>query len=276
MNLSRSGDHGQAVSLFRRATTEQPDFWFAWYNLGLTLTKQGDFAAAAEAYGESLKLLHSLTKQQPVDKLLGRTLKSIQEAHELATMPNVITTDAWRYCLREPQNWPSSGDADAAWRRGAAPFGTSYFHPRTEWNSPEIWLSNAFSLPDVDASQSLIIVLRAVAQVRVYLNGKLLADERIANDDPYCVHVDRTADSGLRAGANTLAVYAAAIHRQRRIEVALHMGDQTIARERWDQQLGQIIQHLQNLGPGGSAGGDREPIREIVEAILAHKTTYLK
>jgi hypothetical protein len=276
MNLSRSGDHDQAVSLFRRAATTQPDFWYSWHNLGLTLTKQGDFAAAAHAYGESLKLLYSMTEQQPVDKLLRRTLKSIQEAHELATLPNVLANEQWQYCLREPENWPSSGHADVEWRRGTAPFGTSYFHPRTAWNSPEIWLRKAFSLPDSGGSQSLIIVFRAVAQVRIHVNGRLVTEERLTNDEPYCVHLDRTANSDLRAGENMLAVHAAAIHQQRRIEVALHVGNRSIARQRCDQQLGQVIEHLQNLGPDNSDAVADKEIREIVESIMAHKKAHLE
>jgi tetratricopeptide (TPR) repeat protein len=247
MNLSRSGDHGQAVSLLRRATKTQPDFWYSWHNLSLTLTKKGDFAAAAQTYGESLKRLHLVPKQLPVDDLLRRTLDSLQDAHELATLPNVLAANQWQYSHSKPQNWPSSGDADAQWRIGSASFGTAYFHPRTEWNSSELWLRTAFSLPDMDTSESLVFVIRAVARVRIHLNGQLVADQRIANDEPYCIRMDRTDITSLRDGENRLTVHAKAIHRQRRVEVALHVGDRFHARQQCDKQLLQVVQHLQEV-----------------------------
>ena len=128
----------------------------------------------------------------------------------------------------------------------------------------------------MDTSESLVFVIRAVARVRIHLNGQLVADQRIANDEPYCIRMDRTDITSLRDGENRLTVHAKAIHRQRRVEVALHVGDRFQARQQYDKQLLQVVQHLQEVEARESSSSNQKAISKIIERISAYRKMHFE
>lgn len=56
VDASQAGDNNKAVNFFKKAVEADPEFAFAWDNLGLCYRKLGEYEKALEAYQQSLKI----------------------------------------------------------------------------------------------------------------------------------------------------------------------------------------------------------------------------
>ena len=117
----------------------------------------------------------------------------------------------WRYTTdTPPAGWFETSFDDASWRTGPAGFGardTRFARVGTEWRTPDIWLRR---IADVAAGALTAPHLRVFHDddVRIYLNGVLVAELPGANAGFAYVPLAGAARAALRAGRNTIAVHA--------------------------------------------------------------------
>src|ERR1043165_711009 len=100
----------------------------------------------------------------------------------LATGPDGGHT--WQYTMRDPgPGWEKPGFDAADWKIGKSPFGAGHprLNPRTNWESPRIWLRTIVNLPDLRAF-TVIARFFHDDDITVYLNGKLLLEQRESRD----------------------------------------------------------------------------------------------
>jgi autotransporter-associated beta strand protein len=87
------------------------------------------------------------------------------------------TPQTWRYTTATPSgSWMNSGFNDSSWTSASGAFGTAGItpgiFPNTTWNTSDIWLIQAFTMPTGTFS-NLEFVLFHDEDIQVYLNGVL-------------------------------------------------------------------------------------------------------
>jgi len=121
------------------------------------------------------------------------------------------TAQTWRYTTdAPPASWFDTAFDDSAWKTGPGGFGgpdTRFARVGTEWKTPDIWLRRAADIPAAPLTAPHLRVFHD-DDVRVYLNGVLVADIAGANAGYAYVPLTGAARAALRAGRNTLALHA--------------------------------------------------------------------
>ena len=90
-------------------------------------------------------------------------------------------SQTWQYTFSKPdEGWYTSGYNDAAWKSGAAGFGTSNTpgsNVRTVWNTSDIWIRRRFNLniPSTVNKDNLRLYIDHDEDCEVYINGVLAA-----------------------------------------------------------------------------------------------------
>jgi len=163
--------------IFIKLLTDAP----AWAQRAAKVTS--DWAPFPEAQPVTLKEIVPTAQQQPV---------------------------TWRYTLEQPgDDWFRPGFDDAAWTQAPAGFGTAHTPGavvRTEWQTKDIWLRRAFTLPDAPLKQA-VLLMHYDESPDVYLNGVLAArlDGYVTAYDE--VAIAPAARATLKPGRNILAVH---------------------------------------------------------------------
>jgi hypothetical protein len=116
----------------------------------------------------------------------------------------------WHYTFQKPAADWTKADFDAGgWKKGPAGFGT-HGTPgavvRTVWNTPDIWIRRAFTLPK-GPFQNLHLYIHHDEDAEIYLNGVLAAKVKGYITDYEEVPITAKARAALKAGANHLAVH---------------------------------------------------------------------
>ena len=111
-----------------------------------------------------------------------RIRASIAQAGSAITIPALIPSSqtvgqTWKYTTTTPaSDWSSSAFSDTAWTSALGAFGT-ISTPRTQWNTPDIWLRRTFNPGTLTASQlpDLRFSVFHDENAEIYINGVLAA-----------------------------------------------------------------------------------------------------
>ncbi len=117
-------------------------------------------------------------------------------------------SDVWRYSTVEPPAaWQSAAFDDAAWKSGAAGFGTFAPNswPRTLWETPDIWLRRSFALDKVPAR--LELWAHHDEAIEVFLNGQPAFASAEWTTSYRRIELTAQARAALKPGRNTIAVH---------------------------------------------------------------------
>ena len=117
----------------------------------------------------------------------------------------------WRYTLEKPAgDWFKPDFNDAAWKRGAAPFGTEEppfgRKPNTVWTSADLWLRREFELPPGKFTD-LALLLHYDEDATVYINGVLAVKAGGHNAAYESFDITSEAQAALKPGKNVMAVH---------------------------------------------------------------------
>ena len=117
----------------------------------------------------------------------------------------------WRYTLEKPAgDWFKPDFNDAAWKRGAAPFGTEEppfgRKPNTVWTSADLWLRREFELPPGKFTD-LALLLHYDEDAAVYINGVLAVKAGGHNAAYESFDITSEAQAALKPGKNVMAVH---------------------------------------------------------------------
>ncbi len=122
------------------------------------------------------------------------------------------TPKIWQYTFEKPaENWYAKDFDPTAWKEGPGVFGTEGTpgaQVRTKWDTPEIWATRTFTLPEgVDPARLLIVALHD-EDAEIYLNG-VLATKVTGHTGSYVeVGITAEARATLKPGQKTtLAVH---------------------------------------------------------------------
>jgi len=130
----------------------------------------------------------------------------------------------WRYTFTRPaDHWFMPDFNDLSWKTGPGGFGnkgTPNAVDRTTWNTSEIWLRCAITLPDAPFT-NLLLQVHADDYADIYLNGVLAAKVSQCTPDYIEISISEEARKTLRPGLNVLAVTCRDTGGGRTIDVGL-------------------------------------------------------
>ena len=151
--------------------------------------------------------------QQWSDSADDPDLWRIEQQHDAyveLTATSEQVGQAWRHVQALPVgDFQQPSFDDAAWPQGLAAFGTRYeapWTPRTEWNTPELWLRRSFGLSSLP--ESLDLRLFHNGPLEVYVNGNL-AYQGASSVGYRVAPVNEAAMASLLVGENSIAVHIA-------------------------------------------------------------------
>jgi hypothetical protein len=144
----------------------------------------------------------------------------------------------WRYTLEKPAaDWFKVGFDDAAWKPGAAPFGTLEppfdRKPNTLWTSPDLWLRREFELP-AGKFTNHSLRLHHDEDTQVYINGVLVLEASGYNAAYDAFELAPQAQSALLPGKNLLAVHCHQTAGGQYLDLGLEGVAETIPRQKSD------------------------------------------
>jgi hypothetical protein len=116
-----------------------------------------------------------------------------------------------RYTLDKPgDGWFKPEYRDAAWKQGAAPFGTEEpaiaRKPGTVWTSADIWIRREFEMP-VGVFSDPTLLLHHDEDTEVYINGVLALEINGYNAAYEAFDITPEAQATLKPGRNILAAH---------------------------------------------------------------------
>ena len=118
---------------------------------------------------------------------------------------------SWRYTLEKPAgDWFKPDFNAAAWKQGAAPFGTEELpfarKPNTVWTSADLWLRREFEMPAGPFTE-FSLLLHHDEDTEVYFNGVLAVKADGYNAAYESFDVTPEAQAALKPGKNHMAVH---------------------------------------------------------------------
>ncbi|MCX6872814.1 MAG: DUF4380 domain-containing protein [Verrucomicrobia bacterium] len=117
----------------------------------------------------------------------------------------------WRYVTEKPAaDWIKPDFSDAAWKQGAAPFGTQELpiarKPNTQWTSADIWLRREFDMP-AGTSTDCALLLHYDEDAEIYINGVLAVKASGFNAAYEAIDITPEAQAALKPGKNVIAAH---------------------------------------------------------------------
>lgn len=130
----------------------------------------------------------------------------------------------WRYTLnRPPDDWMKPNFDDSSWKEAPAGFGTIGTPSavvRTNWETSDIWLRRAFTLPKGNLDQ-LRLLAHCDEDAAIYLNGGLAAKKSGYTSAYEQFEILPEALNALKPGVNVLAVHCSQTTGGQYIDVGL-------------------------------------------------------
>jgi hypothetical protein len=102
--------------------------------------------------------------------------------------------------------WMQPQFDDAAWKRGAAPFGDNAAMAKTPWRSENLWVRRTFQLADVPATP-MYLKLHHDDNVEVFLNGATIYKRTGWNSKFQMLPLNDLLHRHLKKGTNVLAIH---------------------------------------------------------------------
>jgi hypothetical protein len=170
-----------------------------------------------------------MTYDRAVIKLSPESIAANRRLYD--PLPNVThvvaasdrSPQTWRYTTSKPADgWSDATFDDSGWVAGQSGFGapdTRFAHVGTTWQTADIWLRRAVTLPSTFTVPYLCVFHDDDAEV--YLNGTLVATLPGANNGFQFIPLSGAARAALHAGANALAVHAHQIRGGQFIDVGI-------------------------------------------------------
>ncbi|MEO1990720.1 MAG: family 43 glycosylhydrolase [Pirellulales bacterium] len=129
--------------------------------------------------------------------------------------------DEWRFTLRRPDaNWRKQNFDDSHWKEGSGGFGTLQTpgaRVGTTWATNSIWLRKSFQLKSIPAEPALLI--HHDENVEVFINGQQIASLKGFQTKYLVLPIEKSKQSALRIGKNTMAVHCKQTHGGQFIDV---------------------------------------------------------
>jgi hypothetical protein len=117
----------------------------------------------------------------------------------------------WRYTTKEPgTGWQEPAFDDREWNTSPGGFGTEGTPRavvRTVWDTPQIWLRQAFELDVPPERGRLMLAVHHDEDAEIYLNGTLIQTLPGHTRHYRPVLLEDSAQTSLRAGRNVVAVH---------------------------------------------------------------------
>lgn len=116
---------------------------------------------------------HSLIGAVRVDGKTYRFLGKEEIPLEMVVADAKHGTWKGKYTNSAPaKGWEAPGFDDTSWKTGEAAFGTPHHgDAKTPWETKEIWVRRAFTLPDVDKDRDYYLIYSHDDDFELYLNG---------------------------------------------------------------------------------------------------------
>lgn len=260
MNLSRTGDHRRATNLLRRTVESQPSFWIGWHNLGLTYTRQGNYAAAFDAHHAALCCVETIGGGDSIEPFVRKSVAGLRAAILMGEYDDVFDDNIWKRC-----NSPLETDEEL-WQTGRRSFGTPLLRPRTPWVSPELCIKKSFR---IENAADTVVMLRALGSVEISVDGKIVVSTtQFRRDDPRLVRLPLLA-----SGDHELMLHVRAIGRERYIEARVLHGMRSATVTKLRGTLSDRIDELTDASVAEPQQYERrQQIIEVLEAFLARKS----
>jgi serine/threonine-protein kinase len=188
-NLSRSGEHDDAVAMLQRTVEKSPKHWQSWQNLSLALCRKRDYSQALYAAHQSILNMHLVSNTATIPNYMRQTLERIQLCIEIESSASIQDQLTWRVLMPAPDTYPTTSSLDAFGSPAQFPIGTSLFPSATHWNSKTLTAACRLSvdqnsdLASVD-STSLLFVISAAGKGDITIDGKHIARYRDVAGDP--------------------------------------------------------------------------------------------
>ncbi|MES2826730.1 MAG: DUF4965 domain-containing protein [Bacteroidota bacterium] len=104
-------------------------------------------------------------------------------------------------------DWTATSFNDKGWKTALGPAGSERSQATTPWKKDEIWVRRSFNLNSV-SSNKLFLKIRHDDNATVYLNGKEIYSKQKLEGKFVYIPIDDATKKLLKAGNNTLAIYA--------------------------------------------------------------------
>jgi hypothetical protein len=149
---------------------------------------------------------HSLLGLLKVDGKLYRFMGNAERRYQTVLPASDEANYEVNYTEDEPSTgWMNLAYNDAAWKKGAAPFGDNAKQSKTQWRSNNLWMRRTFDVTNTD-TRNLYLKLHHDDNVEVYLNGSRVY-EKVGWTNKF-VYIP-LAKAKLNNGKNILAIHVA-------------------------------------------------------------------
>lgn len=102
--------------------------------------------------------------------------------------------DTWegKYLFTHPaEGWEKPVFDDSAWKTGYGAFGTAGSNTSTPWETDEIWVRRAFTLPEIGEGEKLFLIYSHDDDFKLYLNGTPIIDTGNRAKSDLVVEIDK-------------------------------------------------------------------------------------
>ena len=157
-----------------------------------------------------------LTYDRAVMKMDEKIVAAANKGQFLPLPPNpnpeLVPTSSdepmkWQYTFEQPgPNWFAPTFNDANWKSGDAPFGRDAGGVRTRWETSDIWIRRAFTLPNKIPTRLNLLVMHD-EDAEIYINGVLAVRLAGYTGSYIPVPMSEAARATLKPGQNTFAVH---------------------------------------------------------------------
>jgi len=192
----------------------------AAFDLKVVAKQKTEMALTGEIAAIEKGFLKDLAKKHPE---VAVTLQKRGSRNAEVLPDSIKKGQVWEYTLEKPaNNWFEIAFDDSKWKKGPGGFGTlgtPNSHPRTHWNTKDIWLRKDFGLEGIPSK--LTLTIHHDEDAEIYLNGKLIHSVKGYVDNYKKLDITKAALEVLQTGRNTVAVHCRQTNGGQYIDIGL-------------------------------------------------------